>query len=288
MTEAAADTRDGDRRRRRDPGAPGADLGLRQDRRRRLRQGPGRARGRDPLHRRHRRRPARGRPRGDRRLRVHRPGGDPRRPGEDAAPAAARGAAGPARRPRAHGDAGARGDRADRPGLRQPLPLRADRRRARRRARGGDREHRHRRADDDPRRRQEPRGRRRRRQARVLRRGLRRAGGVRRRDLRLDPALARQRGLRPDRPLRRRDQPLVLDRVRGLPGTPGGRLREGARPLLRREPAPARRALRRGRRAQPRPLAGLEAARQGALLQQRARPRLGPRPGRRLRASRPA
>ena len=156
---------------------------------------------------------------------------------------------------------------------------------ARRRARGGDREHRHRRADDDPRRRQEPRGRRRRRQARGLRRGLRRAGGVRRRDLRLDPALARQRGLRPDRPLRRRDQPLVLDRVRGLPRTPGGRLREGARPLLRREPAPAGGALRRGRRAQPHPLAGLEAARQRALLQQRARPRLGPRPGRRLRAA---
>ena len=49
---------------------------------------------------------------------------------------------------------------------------------ARGRPRGRDREHRHRRADDDPRRRQEPRGRRRRRQARVLRRGLRRAGGV--------------------------------------------------------------------------------------------------------------
>ena len=34
-------------------------------------------------------------------------------------------------------------------------------------------------------------------------------------------------------------------RVRGLPRTPGGRLREGARPLLRREPAPAGGALRR-------------------------------------------
>ena len=129
------------------------------------------ARGRDPLHRRHRGGAARGRARGDRRLRVHRPGRDPRRPGEDAAPAPARGAAGAARRPRAHGDAGARGDRADRPGLRQPLPLRGDRRRPRRRARGRDREHRHRRADDDPRRRQEPRRRRRRGQARVLRRG---------------------------------------------------------------------------------------------------------------------
>ncbi len=44
--------------------------------------------------------------------------------------------------------------------------------------RGRGREHRHRRADDDPRRRQEPRGRRRDRQTGVLRRGLRRAGGV--------------------------------------------------------------------------------------------------------------
>ncbi len=78
---------------------------------------------------------------------------------------------------------------------------------------------------------------------------------TRRRDLGRDPALARQRGLRPDRALRRRDQPLVLDRVRGLPGTPGGRLREGARPLLRREPAPAGGALRRGGAAQPHPLA---------------------------------
>ena len=41
---------------RRDPRAPRPDLGLRQDRGRRLRQEPGRARGRDPLHRRHRER----------------------------------------------------------------------------------------------------------------------------------------------------------------------------------------------------------------------------------------
>ena len=49
-----------------------------------------------------------------------------------------------------------RGDRADRPGLRQPLPVRADRRRRRRARGGGDREHRHRRSDDDPRRGEEP------------------------------------------------------------------------------------------------------------------------------------
>ena len=41
-----------------------------------------------------------------------------------------------------------------------------------------------------------------------------------RRDLRLDPPLARQRGLRPDRPLRGRDQPLVLRLLRGLPRAP--------------------------------------------------------------------
>ena len=39
---------------------------------------------------------------------------------------------------------------------------------------------------------------------------------------------------------------------------------------------------------QPRPLARLQAARPGPLLQQRPRPRLGAAPGRRLRASRPA
>ena len=223
---------------------------------RRLRQGLAALGRRDPLDRRHRGGAARGGARGDRRLRVHRPGGDPRRPGEDAAPAAARGAARAARRPRAHGDPGARGDRADRPGLRQPLPLRGDRRRRTRSTpevaienidiggptmiRAAAKNHQRRRG---------------RRQAGVLRRGARRAGGVRRRDLRLDPPLAGQRGLRPDRPLRRRDQPLVLDRVRGLPRAPGRRLREGARPLLRREPAPAGGALLRGRRPQPRPLA---------------------------------
>ena len=71
----------------------------------------------------------------------------------------------------------------------------------------------------------------------------------------LDPALAGQRGLRPDRPLRRGDQPLVLDLLRGLPRAPRGRLREGARPLLRREPAPARGALPRGGHPHPRALA---------------------------------
>ena len=45
MSEAAADTATETVERRRDPGAPGADLGLRQDRRRRLRQGPGRRSG---------------------------------------------------------------------------------------------------------------------------------------------------------------------------------------------------------------------------------------------------
>ncbi len=64
-------------------------------------------------------------------------------------------------------------------------------------------------------------------------------------------------------------------RYEALPHPPGLLLREAARPLLRREPAPAGCALRRVRRALAHPLPCLEAARQGALLQQRARPRLG-------------
>ena len=91
--------------------------------------------------------------------------------------------AGPARRPqqrRARRDARATGDRADRPRLREPLPVRARVRSPRRRRGRGDREHRHRRPDADPRRRQEPPLRRRRRQPRELRRGARGAPVIRR------------------------------------------------------------------------------------------------------------
>ena len=52
------------------------------------------------------------------------------------------------------------------------------------------------------------------------------------------------------------------------------RLREGHRPRLRREPAPARRLLLAGRRAHARALDGAPARRQGAVVQQRARPQL--------------
>ena len=62
-----------------------------------------------------------------------------------------------------------------RPRVREPLPVRADRRQARRARRRGDREHRHRRADDDPRGGEELRLRRAGRLARQLRRGPRRA-----------------------------------------------------------------------------------------------------------------
>ena len=58
----------------------------------------------------------------------------------------------------------------------------------------------------------------------------------------------------------------------------GHLLGEGAGPDLRREPAPAGCALRRVRGALARALEGGEAARQAAVVQQRARPGLGPAP----------
>ena len=104
------------------PGAAGADLGLRQDRGRRLRRGAGQAGGRDRLHRRDRRR-------------CCSEAGVEVRPVEDLTgfpeildgrvktlhPAPARGAARGPRQPRARGDAAGARDRADRPGLREPL-----------------------------------------------------------------------------------------------------------------------------------------------------------------------
>ncbi len=62
---------------------------------------------------------------------------------------------------------------------------------------------------------------------------------------------ARARGVRLHRPLRRRDRALVRRARGGLPGQVTRVVRQGARPLLRREPAPARRLLR--RRAAPAP-----------------------------------
>ena len=130
--------------------------------------------------------------------------------------------------------------RADRPGLREPLSVRAHRRAARRHRGRGDRAHRHRRPDADPRCRQEPRVRRGGGQAGELRRRHGRASRGRRCDLAADAPVTRNRGLRRHRPLRRLDLALVR-RARGrVPPAPGDRIREGARPLLRREPPPAR------------------------------------------------
>ena len=82
--------------------------------------------------------------------------------------------------------------------------------------------------------------RRRGRQARVLRRRARRAGGVGRRDLGRDPALARQRGVRADgRATTRRSAAGSRTRYEDFPEHLVMALREGPRPLLRREPAPA-------------------------------------------------
>ncbi len=78
------------------------------------------------------------------------------------------------------------------------------------------------------------------------------------------------------RALRHRDRALVPGEARGLPVAVRARVREGARAALRREPAPARRLLRAGRRPHPRALDGLPAGRQGDLVQQSARPRLRP------------
>ena len=95
------------------------------------------------------------------------------------------------------------------------------------------------------------------------------------------PALARHarvaggRGVRLHRALRHRDRALVRRARGGLPAVPRARVREGHRPRLRREPAPARRLLRAGRRAHARAVDGPAARRQGALLQQPPRPQRG-------------
>ena len=141
-------------------------------------------------------------------------------------------------------------DRAGRPRVREPLPVRADRRARRRRRRGDRREHRHRRPDDDPRGRQEQRVRGRASStrpttSRVLAE-LRESDG--RLSLRHAPAAGGE-GVRLHRALRRGDR-RAGSRARtyeGFPPTLERRLREGHRPALRREPAPARRPSTRAR-----------------------------------------
>ena len=64
-----------------------------------------------------------------------------------------------------------------------------------------------------------------------------------------------------------------------FPRADDARLREGHRPPVRREPAPARGVLLAGRRAHARALDGPPARRQGAVVQQRARPQRRPAAG---------
>ena len=134
----------------------------------------------------------------------------------------------------------------DRPGLREPLSVRARVGAARRGGGGGDREHRHRRPDADPRGGEEPRvlgggGHARRATTRCSASSRRAAGmlSLRTRQslameafaytARYDAAIARWFAERED------DFPLAVHAL----------VREGARPLLRGEPAPARGLLRR-------------------------------------------
>ena len=100
----------------------------------------------------------------------------------------------------------------------------------------------------------------------------------------VDPPLARQRGVRPDGPLRRRDQPLVRRRATRTSPSTSRSAYEKFLDLSYGENPHQRAALyAEVGRALARALAGLEAARPGALLQQRPRPRLGAAAARRLR-----
>ncbi len=199
---------------------------------------------------------------------------------------------GTSRRGRSPARGGRAADRAGGPRVREPVPVRADRRARRRLRGGGDREHRHRRPDDDQGGRQEQRVRRRRRGPGRLRARARRAARVRRPPVAADAQTSRRQGVRVHRALRRGDLDVVrVARRRGLPVELARVLREGQRPALRREPAPAGRLLRaRGLAHAPARRRGA-AARQGAVVQQPARPQLraraggGVRPSRRARSS---
>ena len=174
--------------------------------------------------------------------------------------------------------------RAHRPGLREPLSVRARVGAARGGGRRGDREHRHRRADADPGRGEEPCVRGRGRGAGELRRGAGRAAGVGLAAVASDAPEPRHGGVRIHRALRRSDLALVRGARGGLPGPVHALVREGARSVVRREPAPASGVLRGGRRTHAPDVDGVEAARQGAVVQQPARPRLRPAADRGLRA----
>ena len=196
-----------------------------------------------------------------------------RRPGQDLPPRGLRGHPGPARQARAAGRARDPGHRPDRPRHRQRQALRPGHR---------GQAHRHRRGHRDDRRRRggAPRGRRpqlgrRRRRVRpvALLDHRRRAPPARRRQ----PRAARApggRGVQHGRRLPRRDRRLPQpDRRQHLPEPAGPRPREGRRPALRREPAPARRVLPRDDPSQRHPGRRQPAAGRAAVVQQPARPR---------------
>ena len=186
-----------------------------------------------------------------------------------------------ARRPRP-----ARGprDRADRPRLRQPLPVPAHDRPARRRLGGGDRADRHRRADPPARGREEPRARRPALPARGLRGRSSRSSASTPRSRRPPGATLAARAFQTTAAL---DGAVAgwLGRDEAFPETLRARLRAGPRALVRREPAPARGVLRPARRAHAPPRAGRAAPGQAALVQQPRRPLGGP--AARARARRP-
>ena len=121
---------------------------------------------------------------------------------------------------------------------------------ARRQRRGGDREHRHRRPDADPRGGQEPRLRGGGGLARELRRRAR--GAARRRRARSPTRTREALATEAFSYTARYDAAIsrwFAEREEDFPAQYTRVVREGARPLLRREPAPARRLLRADRRA---------------------------------------
>ena len=207
----------------------------------------------------------------------------PRRPGEDAAPDGARRHPGrPPPRVPPRPAPGAR-RRAVRPGRVEPVPLHRDRgeRRGARRVRRADR---HRRTVDGAGRREEPPVRRDRHLARPVRRAAGRrargrhdagpAQGARGRCVRAHRDVRRGRGVLDGQRAHR------LHRRHRLPGLGRGDLGQGGGAALRREPAPARRALHLRARG---PRERRAAARQGDVLQQLRRHRRRPPGGQRLR-----
>ena len=209
--------------------------------------------------------------------RLHRLPGDHGRPRQDAAPEAVRRPARGPRRPRAH--AGGRGARrrVRRPRVREPVPVRADRRA---RAASTDAEVIENIDIGGP------------TMIRAAAKNYAFAAPVvspesydaildelRESDRRLSPPTRESLAAEAFAYTARYDTAIARwfqEKRRGLPAAARARVREGARAALRREPAPARRLLRAGRRAHARAVDDLAARRQGAVVQQPARPRRRP------------